>query len=236
MVLEKARAANPVPDDQAVPGSSCVVDSPSYIEFVNDTPTTRPDHEGLFQTASEQAGYFTTAQAIGHGFSTQLITHHTRTGRFVRISRGLYRLRDYPSSPREQLIGAWLRLAPDAVVSHESALELFGLSDVIPDEIHLSVPRTRRRLVRQPGVTVHTTKRPLEGADVAVRDGVRVTAPERTIADVAESGTAPEQVVAAVLQAIERGLTTRERVRGAARSRGKRVERLIGQALGVSQT
>ena len=214
----------------------CVVDFLSYIEVVNDTLTTKPDHEGLFQTASEQAGYFTTAQALDHGFSAPLINHHVRTGRFVRITRGLYRLRDYPSSPREQLIGAWLRLAPEAVVSHESALELFGLADVIPDEIHLSVPRTRRRLVRQPGVTIHTTKRPLEGADVAVREGVRVTAPERTIADVAESGTAPEQVVAAVLQAIERGLTTRERVRRAAQSRGKRVEGLIGQALGVSQT
>jgi predicted transcriptional regulator of viral defense system len=202
---------------------------------VNDTPRERPDHEGIFQTASEQAGYFTTAQALDHGFSAPLINHHVRTGRFVRISRGLYRLRDYPSSPREHLIGAWLRLAPEAVVSHESALELFGLSDVIPNEIHLTVPRNRRRLIRQPGVTVHTTKRSLEGMEVTVRDGVRVTAPARTIADVAESGTAPEQVVAAARQAIERGFTTRERVRSAARNRGKRVERLIEQALGPRQ-
>ena len=222
-------------DDQAVPRPGCVVDFLSYIEVVNDTLKTTPDHEGLFETASAQAGYFTTAQALGHGFSSPLITHHARTGRFVRITRGLYRLRDYPSSPREQLIAAWLRLAPDAVVSHESALDLFGLSDVIPDAIHLSVPRTRRRLARQAGVTVHTTKRPLEGADVAVREGVRVTAPDRTIADVAESGTAPEQVVAAARQAIDRGLTTRERLREAARSRGQRVERLIDRALANDQ-
>jgi predicted transcriptional regulator of viral defense system len=198
---------------------------------VNDTLRTRPDHEGLFETASAQAGYFTTAQALGHGFSSPLITHHARTGRFVRVTRGLYRLRDYPSSPREQLIAAWLRLAPDAAVSHESALDLFGLSDVIPDAIHVTVPRTRRRLVRQRGVTIHTTKRPLDGADVAIRDGVRVTAPDRTIADVAEAGTAPEQVVAAARQALDRGLTTREKLRSAARGRGQRVERLIDQAI-----
>lgn len=215
--------------------TSCVVYFLSYIEVVNDTNKTRPDHEGLFQTASAQAGYFTTAQALDHGFSSPLITHHAQTGRFVRITRGLYRLRDYPSSPREQLIGAWLRLAPDAVVSHESALELFGLSDVIPDAIHLSVPRTRRRLVRQPGVTVHTTKRPLDGSAVASREGVRLTAPARTIADVAEAGAAPEQVVAAVRQAIERGLTTQDKVRQAARGRGQRVERLIEHALPASQ-
>ncbi len=202
---------------------------------MNDTLKGKPDHDALFHTASEQAGYFTTAQALGHGFSSPLITHHAQTGRFVRITRGLYRLRDYPSSPHEHLIGAWLRLAPEAVVSHESALELFGLSDVIPDVIHLSVPRTRRRLARRPGITVHTTKRPLEGAEVALREGVRVTAPERTIADVAESGTAPEQVVAAAREAIERGLTTRDKVRNAGRSRGQRVERLIEQALAPSQ-
>ena len=202
---------------------------------MNDTPRTRPNHEGLFETASEQAGYFTTAQALGQGFSSPLITHHAQTGRFVRITRSLYRLRDYPTSPREQLIAAWLRLAPDAVVSHESALDLFGLSDVIPNQIHLTVPRTRRRLTRQPGVTVHTTKRPIEGAEVAIREGVRVTAPARTIADVADTGTAPEQVVAAARQAIERGLTTRDMVRNAARGRGRRVEHLVEQALSASR-
>jgi predicted transcriptional regulator of viral defense system len=212
-----------------------VVDNLSYIEVVDDTHTTRPNHDGLFQTASEQAGYFTTAQATGHGFSPPLITYHTRTGRFVRVSRGLYRLRDYPSSPREHLIGAWLRLAPQAAVSHDSALELFGLSDVIPDTVHLTVPRGRRRLARQVGVTIHTTKRPLEGVDVTRRDGVRVTAPARTIADVAESGIAPEQVVAATRQAIDRGLTTADRLRSAARGRGARVEALVASGIRATE-
>jgi hypothetical protein len=46
------------------------------------------------QTASEQAGYFTRAQALGRGFTAPLITRHARTGRFLRIDRGLYRLRE----------------------------------------------------------------------------------------------------------------------------------------------
>jgi predicted transcriptional regulator of viral defense system len=198
---------------------------------MNDTPTPKPDHEGLFETATQQAGYFTTGQALRHGFSSALMTYHTKRGRYVRVTRGLYRLRDYPSSPREHLIAAWLRLAPDAVVSHESALDLLGLSDVIPDQMHLTVPRSRRRLVRQPNVRIHTTKRPLHGAEVVGRHGVRLTAPARTIADVAESGTAPEQVFRATQQAIERGLATPELIRKAARHRGRRVEKLIETAL-----
>jgi hypothetical protein len=93
-------------------------------------------------------------------------------------------------------------------VSHESALELLGLSDIIPNAIHLSVPRTRRKLSRRSGVALHTTTRPLAGPDIVVRDGMRLTGPARTLADVAEAGLAPEQVVRAARQAIGRGMTT----------------------------
>jgi len=196
----------------------------------------RPDHERLFAIATEQAGYFTTAQARDCGFSSPLLTHHAKSGRFVRIARGLYRLRDYPSSPREGLLAAWLRLAPEAVVSHESALELLGLSDAIPNLIHLSVPRARRKLSRRSGVALHTTTRPLDGSEVVVRDGMRLTRPARTIADVAEAGLAPEQVVRAARQAIDRGLTTPGRLRGAVLGRGRRVERLIEIAFAGKDT
>ena len=193
--------------------------------------TTRPDHERLFGIATGQAGYFLTAQARECGFSSPLITHHAQGGRFIRAARGLYRIRDYPSSPREELLAAWLPLAPEAVVSHESALELLGLSDVIPDRIHLSVPRSRRKLSRRSGVALHTTTRPLTGSDVVVRDGMRVTGPARTIVDVAGAGVAPEQVVLAITQAIDRGLTTPGRLREAVRGRGRRVEHLVAVAL-----
>src|SRR5450759_1565970 len=169
---------------------------------MDDTDTaTRPDHGALFAIATEQAGYFTTAQARDCGFNSPLLTHHAKSGRFVRVARGLYRLRDYPSSPREELIAAWLRLAPDAAISHYPALEVLILSDIIPGSIHLTVPRARRRLARLPGVSTHTTTRPLGAADVFTREGLRMTTPARTIVDVAESGAAPEQVIAATRQA-----------------------------------
>jgi predicted transcriptional regulator of viral defense system len=200
---------------------------------VNDKKAAqRPDHEALFEMASAQAGYFTTAQALDHGFSSALLTHHAKTGRFLRAGRGLYRLRDYPSAPDEKIVAAWLRQAPNAVVSHESALELLGLSDIIADRVHLTVPRERRRLVPQTGVTIHTTTHPLADTDVTSRQGVRLTAPARTIVDVAAAGMAPDQVSAAVRQALERGLTTPALLRQAARSRGRRVERMVEAALG----
>ena len=86
----------------------------------------RPDRNGLFQLASEQRGYFTTTQARDHGFSRALLAHHAKTGTFQRVYTAVYRFRDYPSTPREEVVAAWLALDKETtVVSHESALELW---------------------------------------------------------------------------------------------------------------
>src|SRR5690242_3560592 len=131
-----------------------------------DSAAGRPDHERLFEIASEQGGYFTTEQARDAGYSWALLSHHAKRGRFVRVRRGLYRLREYPSSPREDVLAAWLAVGRDAaVVSHESALDLLGLSDVIPDAVHLTVSRSRRNLPVLPGVMIHTTTKPLAAGD-----------------------------------------------------------------------
>jgi hypothetical protein len=49
--------------------------------------------------------------------------------------------------------------------------------------------------------------------------------------DSAEAGTAPEQIIAAVHQALERGTTTQNKLLGVARQSGGRVARLIQQAI-----
>ena len=192
----------------------------------------RPDHRCLFETASEQGGYFTAEQAAGCGFSRASLSYHARRGRFLRVRRGLYRLAEYPSPPHEDLLAAWLVAGrDDAVVSHESALDLLGLSDVIPDRIHLTVPRSKRYRPAGQGVAIHTTTRPLRPTDVLTRDGLPVTSPARSIVDAAEAGTGPEQVVKAAREAVERGLATKTQLLTEAQGRGGRVERLIQRAL-----
>lgn len=207
------------------------MDTLGILQGMHDTIGGRPDHACLFDTASEQHGYFTAAQAAACGFGWDALSRGAASGRYRRVRRGLYRLRDYPSSPREDVAAAWLALGKDvAVVSHDSALDLLDLSDVVPDAVHLTVPRSRRYLRELPGVVVHTTTRPFGPKDTAVRDGIRVTSPTRTILDAAELGTSPEQVVLAVGQALRRGLTTREALVGAAEGRGQRIVNLIRTA------
>lgn len=199
---------------------------------MGDVISSRPNRECLVWIASEQHGYFTNPQALACGYSRFLLARGTETGRFVRVRRGLYRLRDYPSFPREEVVAAWLAVGKDiAVVSHESALEFLDLSDVIPQYIHLTVPRSKRNLPRLPNVKVHTTGRPFGPLDVVTREGIRLTSAGRSILDAAETGTAPDQIEMAVHQALDRGLITRERLESDARFRSGRVQRLIDQVL-----
>ncbi|MEX1255075.1 MAG: type IV toxin-antitoxin system AbiEi family antitoxin domain-containing protein [Dehalococcoidia bacterium] len=196
----------------------------------------RPDRGRLFEIASEQAGYFSTRQAGASGFSRSLLSHHVKSGRFTRVRRGLYRLREYPSSPREHVLAAWLAIGKDsAVVSHESALELLELSDVIPDAVHLTVPRSRRNLPSLNGVRVHTTSRPLRRTDRVTRGGIVVTAATRSILDAADAGMAPEQIEQAVVQAIDAGLATTQQLRQGAQERGRRTAKLIERSLGQAK-
>ncbi len=192
----------------------------------------RPDHEKLFQIASQQGGYFTARQAHQSGFTKYLIRHHARSGRFVRVQRGLYRLRQFPTSPQDHVIEAWLAAGPDAVVSHESALSIHGLADVVPSAVHLTVPRTHRWVRRRvpKGVKLHTSIRSLSLEDIVTYGPLRVTAPTRTIVDAAESGAGPEQIILAVRQALAQGLTTRKRLLESLKGRSQRTAALIQRA------
>jgi predicted transcriptional regulator of viral defense system len=192
----------------------------------------RPDPQCLFDLASSQGGFFTAGQARDCGYSRSLLSHHAGAGKFKRTKHGLYRFVEFPSSPHEEVIAAWLATGKDgAIVSHESALDLLALSDVIPDSIHITVPRARRYRTSFPGVTIHTTTREIQRSNTTVVEGIRISNATRSIVDSAEYGTAPEQVIRAVEQALDRGLTTRSRLLDAARKSSSRARALIRDAI-----
>lgn len=191
------------------------------------------DHDWLYLQAEAQAGYFTAQQAITAGMDRSTLRHHARPGgRYSRVGLGLYRLRHFPPTPYEHVMAAWLPLRDmGAVVSHESALELHRLSDVIPNAIHFIVPRSERGQRRREGVRLHTSKQPPESREISHIAGLPATSPERTILDCLETGTQPDQIELAVRQAVERGMTTPRRLRSAASSRSARARKLIDRSL-----
>jgi len=184
---------------------------------------TQPNHNQLYEIAENQAGYFTAQQAHSAGFSRERISYYIATDRFSRVQRGIYRLIQFPDSPNEDLFVAWLKVGPDAVISHDSALYLYGLSDVLPSEIHVIMPRTGSR--RRKGVRLHTNR--LQPDEVTRREGLPVTSAARTIIDVATSGIAEEQVRMAVYEAIQQGVFGKDELLSMASRRGSRVVHMV---------
>ncbi|MBI4789282.1 MAG: type IV toxin-antitoxin system AbiEi family antitoxin domain-containing protein [Chloroflexi bacterium] len=112
----------------------------------------------LYPIAEQQAGYFTSQQALAAGLSQPLLSYYTRTGQLVRIKRGIYRLAQFPEMPYADLFVAWLQTGNESVISHDSALVVYGLSDVLSSEIHITAPRTASR--RRRGIRLHTNRLP----------------------------------------------------------------------------
>lgn len=194
---------------------------------MRNTSEEMPDHNALYQTAEQQAGYFTAAQARKAGFSSSLLSYHLDTGRFARVRPRVYRLVQFPASPHEDLYVAWLQAGPDAVISHDSALALYDLSDLLPGQIHITVPRTASR--RRQGLRLHTKH--LAQEEVTRYEGLPVTTVLRTLVDVAGAGLADEQVQQAIREALRRGLVTRESLLRLAACRRIRLGRLIEETL-----
>lgn len=182
----------------------------AYVLCVAEPAVEHPDWSGLYEIAAVQDGLFTTQQAAAAGYSPQLLIHHLRAGRLLRLRRGIYRLVHFPAGDHEDLVEAWLWSEQSGVVSHETALAMQGLSDVMASRIHLTLPASwRARRFRVPtGVVLHH-------ADVASSDrtwlgAVPITNARRTLADCARASLSPELLRQAARQALVRGLVTRD--------------------------
>ena len=162
----------------------------------------RPDLAALETLALQQGGYFDRQDAQTHGVGDRLLHYHVRTGRFERCFPGVYRLSRAPITQHDDLLQALVWTNYRGAISHESALALYGLGDVMPTRVHLTVPPDFRRTT-SPYVLHRSTLAPDEVTDY---DGIRVTTPARSIADAAAAGMDPEQVVKAVQQGLERAL------------------------------
>lgn len=166
----------------------------------------RSDQRRLLEAiAYRQAGYFSAAQAREIGYTYQAQKHHVDHGNWVRVDRGLFRLQGWPPGPDDQYVRWSIWSGGRGVLSHESALRVHGLSDIDPASIHLTVPAEFRAI--DPIVVAHRDS--LNDADVEERQGWRVTAPLRTLIDVAGGELSQEIIDAAVADAIESGALTR---------------------------
>jgi predicted transcriptional regulator of viral defense system len=161
----------------------------------------------LYEIAEDQQGFFTTKQAKAAGFAENTHPYHVQAGNWIREHRGIYRLASFPRGERPDLMlwSLWSRNrgeTPQGVYSHETALSLYDLSDVMPAKLNMTVPKSFRRNSETPRVLLlHFTD--LSQRDIGVVHGVRITKPMRTILDLLDRGDVP---LATLRQALREGL------------------------------
>jgi predicted transcriptional regulator of viral defense system len=168
----------------------------------------------LYEIAETQGGFLAAHQAVDAGIPRSTLSYHATKGNTLEhLTHGVYRMRRFPTPPQGHVIAGWLALArADGVVSHESALELLDLTDLIADEVHVTLPRAKRGLRTPPGVRSHFSDRPIDRRHRRQVLGIPVTGVERTVTDLLRGGGWTEQIDLAVRQGIRRGLTTRRRL------------------------
>src|SRR5215471_3753870 len=96
----------------------------------------------LFEFAEQQQGFFTTKQAKAAGYAENTHPYHVHVGNWIREHRGIYRLANFPQNDRPDLMLWWLWSknrdgVSQGVYSHETALSLHDLTDLMPSKLHM---------------------------------------------------------------------------------------------------
>ena len=166
--------------------------------------------EELIAIAEDNDGLLTSKQAREAGMLDSVLVRLAQRGRLERTARGVYRIAHYPPSRlsqyREALLWAEASHGPKhAALSHETAFAIYGISDVNPAQVHITVPKSARlRRERPAWVAIHRNN--LEQTDVAMHEGLTITTVARTVEDVLHSTGRVDLVREAIRDARRAGL------------------------------
>ncbi len=142
----------------------------------------------LLPLAEQNDGLVTAAQARALGIADSVLARLTQRGKLERVARGVYRIPYFPadrlSQYREAVLWAHASHGPERVaLSHETALGVYGLSDVNPSRVHLTVPKHARLRRRKPKwIVIH--RGDLPPSDVTTHEGLPVTTVAKSVLDV----------------------------------------------------
>ena len=197
--------------------------------------STQLPHECL-RILKEQEGVITVGQAVAAGVPAKAVQAFVHTGRWQVMQRGVYAAFTGKPCRQAELWAAQLRAGPYAVLSHQSAAELWGLVSSPSPIIHVTVPHHSRpeRCGPIPGVVVHRS-RSLQRARHPVLMPPR-TRIEETLLDLIDGAPSFEQGYDWICRGIGRRRTTAERIHVALEARPRMRWRLETKlALGYAQ-
>ena len=147
--------------------------------------------EELLPLAEQNDGLVTASQARALGITDSVLARLVQRGKLERVARGVYRIPHFPADPlaqyREAILWARASHGPEEVaLSHETALGVFGISDVNPAHVHLTVPKhSRLRRQKPKWIVIHRSNLPSN--DLTTHESLPVTTVAKTVMDVMET-------------------------------------------------
>jgi very-short-patch-repair endonuclease len=133
----------------------------------------------IARLAGRQHGVVARRQLVDLGFGEDAIDRRIARGLLHRLRRGVYAVGHIALQRNGAFMAAVLAAGPDAVLSHRSAAELWGMRAGARSPIEISCPR---RLIT-PGIQSHRVA--LASDEVTAHRGIPVTNPARTLFDLA---------------------------------------------------
>ncbi len=135
----------------------------------------------------QHGGLLRASEAIRLGIQPRTLYGLREAGTLVRVSRGVYRLNDLPPLAEPDLVTVSVRV-PQAVLCLISALAFHDLTDEIPHEIYVALPRGGNKpKLDHPPLRVFRFSGPslTEGIEHHQIDGceLKIFGPEKTVAD-----------------------------------------------------
>jgi Transcriptional regulator, AbiEi antitoxin len=173
----------------------------------------------LDQLLRDQDGVLDNAQISGAGMTSEGVKNQLRYGRWRRLHRGVYAAFSGTPTRRAELWAALLRAGPEAILSHQTAAELYGLLDAHSPVIHITVPHGSNpaRCGRIPGIVIHRSRSISRSRHPALMPPR--TRVEDTVLDLIESSRSFDEAYGWICRAIGRRRTTAERIHEAMDSR-----------------
>jgi len=129
-----------------------------------------------------QHGVVARRQLITLGYTRREIEYRLHNGRLHHLSHGVYAVGRRDLAPHGRWMAAVLVCGDDALLSHRSAAELWGVGQEEAGRIDVTIQR--RSKVRRPGISTRS-RLSLPRRNIVRRHGIPVTNPVQTLIDVA---------------------------------------------------
>lgn len=142
----------------------------------------------VLDIARRAGGISSAAELIESGARWEDLYRLRDSGELIGLSRGVYRVADAPATAHLDLVVV-CRRAPEGMICLNSAASFWGLSDEMPDAVHMAIARGKHRpQIAYPSTRVHvfaaatfSLGRVLHKVESG--ETIAISSPERTVVD-----------------------------------------------------